>query len=284
MDIFVVAALIAAALLHASWHALIKSNSNQIIAIGGMSVATTLVCGLLLFKASPLSNWAFGIIALSILIHFAYKVALAKLYQNTQLSMAYPLARGLCPVLAVIIAFFALGERPGIIALLGIFCVCAGVCFLVTDGLKKQVTVFVFLLAGFAAATVALYSVIDAYGVRYTGSVFSFTAHLVFWDGLVFIAYALWETQGKALKIWVVEWKNTALTGILGLTSFWIFIWSLSKASVGGVSAIRETSIIFSVLIGAFVLKERITAVRWIGVSTVMIGVMLLAVGKFTNA
>ena len=150
-------------------------------------------------------------------------------------------------------------------------------------GLKKQITTFVFLLAGFAAATVALYSVLDAYGVRFTGSVFSFTVHLVFWDGLVFIAYALLATQGKALKIWAIEWKNTALTGILGLTSFWIFIWSLSKASVGGVSAIRETSIIFSVLISAYILKERITAVRWIGVGAVTIGVVLLAVGKFTN-
>ncbi|MBU3624414.1 DMT family transporter [Polynucleobacter sp. AP-Latsch-80-C2] len=283
MDPLVIAALISAAILHASWHALIKANRNQIIAIGGMNVATTSVCALLLFTASPLSPWAMGIIALSVLIHFAYKVALAHLYQNTHLSLAYPLARGLCPVLAVMIAFFALGEKPGMIALLGILFVCAGVYFLVTDGLKKQVTTFVFLLAGFAAATVALYSVLDAYGVRFTESVFSFTVHLVFWDGLVFIAYALWATQGKALKIWAIEWKNTALTGILGLTSFGIFIWSLSKASVGGVSAIRETSIIFSVLISALILKERITAVRWIGVSTITIGVMLLAVGKFTN-
>jgi len=283
LDPLVITALISAAILHASWHALIKANSNQIIAIGGMNVATTTVCALLLFTASPLSPWAMGIIALSVVIHFAYKVALAHLYQNTELSLAYPLARGLCPVLAVIFAFFALGEKPGIIALLGILFVCAGVCFLVTDGLKKQVTPFVFLLAGFAAATVALYSVLDAYGVRFTGSVFSFTVHLIFWDGLVFIAYALWATQGKALKIWAIEWKNTALTGILGLSSFWIFIWSLSKESVGGVSAIRETSIIFSVLIGAVILKERITAIRWIGVGVVTIGVMLLAVGKFTN-
>jgi len=154
------------------------------------------------------------------------------------------------------------------------------VCFLVTDGLKKHVAVFVLLLAGFAAATVALYSVIDAYGVRYTGSVFSFTIHLVFWDGLVFIGYALWATQGKALKIWCIEWRITALTGILGLTSFWVFIWSLSKASVGGVSAIRETSIIFSVLIGAIILKERITKARWLGVLIVTFGVACLSIGK----
>ena len=284
MDITVILALLGAAVLHASWHALIKANNNQIIAIGGMNVATTLVCGILLFFVESLSLFAMGIIAVSVMIHFGYKVALAHLYQNSELSLAYPLARGLCPVLAVIIAFFALGETPGIIALLGVILICAGVCFLVTDGLQKQVTIYILFVATFAAITVALYSVVDAYGVRYTGSVLSFTVNLVFWDGLVFITYALCATQGSALQIWLNDWKNTALTGALGLISFWIFIWSLSKASVGGVSAIRETSIIFSVLIGAFYFKERITLVRWIGVVAISIGVVLIALGKFSHS
>lgn len=83
--------------------------------------------------------------------------------------------------------YFALGETPGVIAFLGITLVCAGVCFLAADNLKKHVIIALLMLAKFAAATAALYSVIHAYGVRYTDSVFSFTVHLVFWNGLVFI-------------------------------------------------------------------------------------------------
>ena len=283
MDPIVLLVLTAAAILHASWHALIKANADQVIAIGGMNITTTMICGLLLFIAPPLPSLAYGVVAISVLIHFGYKVALARLYRDTQLSLAYPLARGLCPILATLIAFAFLDERPGWVSLFGICIISLGVCFLVTDGLQKKVSAFIFTLAAFAAATVALYSVIDAYGVRIGQSAFSFTTHLVFWDGLVFIAYALYATKGSAIRAWHIDWKNTLLTGILGLTSFAIFIWSLLHAPVGSVTAIREVSIVFSVLIGAIFLKEAISAIRWIGVACISAGVFLIAFGKVGN-
>jgi drug/metabolite transporter (DMT)-like permease len=280
LEPIVLLALTGAAILHASWHALVKANSDQIIAIGGMNITTTMICGLLLISVPPLPLAAYGVVAISVFIHFGYKVALARLYRNTQLSLAYPLARGLCPILATIIAFIFLDEKPGWISLIGICGISLGVCFLVTDGLKKKVGILIFTLAAFAAGTVALYSVIDAYGVRISQNALSFTAHLVFWDGLAFIAYALYKTKGSAMRAWYIDWKITLLTGILGLTSFAIFIWSLLYASVGTVTAIREVSIVFSVLIGAIFLNESISTIRWIGVTFISIGVFLIAFSK----
>jgi len=278
MDLLVVTAVLAAALLHSSWHALVKSSGDQVVALAGMNlVSGTVALALIPFVRVP-DGVVLAIIAFSVLMHVGYKVALAGLYRRVDLSTAYPLARGVTPVLATLIGFVAIGEHPGGWQALGVLAISLGITCLLFDGARMSRTAF--LLAGAAGLAVALYSVIDAYAVRLNGDWLGFTAWLVASDSLVFVGYAF-ATRGRGtLLAWRRGWARVLVSGLLGTVSFGVFIWALSRAPIGPVSALRETSIIFASLIGMLVLREKMTAARVTATSLVVIGAAAIALAR----
>lgn len=273
----VAAAVLAAALLHAAWHALVKSSGDRVVALAGMnlvsgSVALTLVPFVVL-PPGP----ALAVIAVSVLVHGAYKLALATLYTGAELSRAYSMARGITPIVAMILAFALLGDRPGAVALAGILVVSAGVLGLLFEGSAVRLSPAKLAAALGAGTTVAVYSVIDAYGVRLTGDWLSFTVWLVACDSGAFVVYAIATRRREAIRVWRSAWGRTLMSGILGTVSFAVFMWALGRAQVGAVAALRETSIIFAALIGALVLKEPMTPARAAGAALVCAGVAAIS-------
>jgi drug/metabolite transporter (DMT)-like permease len=112
VDPGVAVAVLAAALLHASWQALVKSSGDGVVALAGMNlVSGTLAIALLPFVKLPTPAAAL-VIAFSLLLHSGYKIALAQLYARADLSVGYPLARGLTPIFATAFALLFLGEVP----------------------------------------------------------------------------------------------------------------------------------------------------------------------------
>ena len=280
MDALVAAAVLAASLLHASWHALVKSTADRVVALAGMNVVSTAAALALLPLTSPLPGIAFAIIAGSILLHGAYKLALAGVYVAADLGQAYPLARGMTPIMAATLAIAALGEYPRPLEWTGIGLVCAGLLLLSLEGGRGRLPLRTIGLAACAGLAVAAYSVVDAYGIRMTGDWFSFTVWLVALDGSAFVCYVL-ATRGRtAIRAWKEAPGRTLASGALGVVSFGVFMWALGRAPVGAVAALRETSVLFAAVIGAVALGERATLNRCIAAVAVMSGVGIIALAR----
>lgn len=277
MEGAVAAAVLGAALLHAAWHALVKTSGDRVVALAGVNlVSGAIAVALLPFVALPSAS-AFAVVAVSVPIHGAYKLALATLYSGAELSRAYPLARGVTPIFTALLAALLLGDRPGPAATAGIVAVSLGVLGLLLERGVPPLSAAKIAAALGAGLAVAVYSVVDAFGVRLTGDWLGFTAWLVACDSGLFVSYAIATRRAEALRLWRATWGRTLVSGLLGSVSFGIFLWALGRAQVGAVAALRETSILFAALIGVALLKERMTPVRGVSAALVALGVAALA-------
>ena len=280
MEPFVAFVMLAASLLHASWHALVKSSGDRVVALAGMNVVSATAAWVALPFAGAIPAAAAAVIAGSVLLHFGYKLALARLYEAADLGQAYPLARGVTPLAACAIAFLALGERPSGAGFAGLLLVSAGLLALALEGGTRRARVATLAAALCAGAAVAGYSVVDAYGVRLTGDWFAFTAWLGAADSSAFVLYALATRRYASLEAWGRGWHRVLATGTLGLASFCVFMWALGRAPVALVAALRETSVLFAALIGIAFLGERASAARLGAAVAVGAGVAMIALSR----
>lgn len=280
MDSLVASAVLAASLLHASWHALVKSTGDRVIALAGMNLVSTATAVVLLPFIKPMPVLVYGVICASSLVHAGYKIALAKLYDRADLGQAYPLARGFAPVMAAVLAYTALGESPAALTIGGIVLICGGLMLLGYEGDGGGISPAVLAAAGGAGFAVAIYSVVDAYGIRLAGDWFSFTVWLFIVDGGLFVGYALATRGNVVLRTWRKNVGRTLASGALGVVSFAVFLWALARAPVGPVSALRETSVLFAAIIGAVVLGERATWKRHAAAPLVFAGVAMIALNR----
>lgn len=278
MELPVILALLGAALLHAAWHALIKNSGDQLIGLAGMNMFSTGVALALLPFAGVPEGRVWLILALSVLLHNGYKIGLARLYRHAELSQAYPLARGFCPILATVIAFFVLGESPGAYQLFGIVLISGGILIMRLDEGDSRPGMTLLFTAFLTGLMVAAYTVLDAYGARISGDWLSFLVWLMFLDGLAFVGLisllrgrTLWTTVGR-------EWRLTLVSGFLGVTAFSVFLWALSRGLTGGVSALRETSVLFASLIGIIIYKERYSNRKLAGILCITAGIITFAI------
>lgn len=271
-------ALLGAALLHASWHALIKKSGDQLIGLAGMNVFSAGVAALALpFTAIP-EPLVWKVLLLSVVLHNGYKIGLARIYRYGDLSQAYPLARGFSPILATVIAFFALGEWPTVYQLFGIVLICGGILAMQLDEKAFRPGMALLSAAFLTGLMVAAYTVLDAYGARISGDWLSFLIWLMFLDGLAFVGL-ISLLRGRSLWTTVAtEWRVTLISGFLGVSAFTIFLWALSRGLTGGVAALRETSVLFASMIGILIYKEPWSVRKLIGVLFITLGIITFTI------
>lgn len=284
LDIFLVLALLFAALLHASWNALIKSGGDK-------SLDTALIHSLGLVFALPALLWfglppaaAWPFIAASTLIHIAYYAALAGAYRYGDLGLTYPIMRGAAPLLVALVSSVLLDEPLSGRAWLGVIVLSAGVLLvgLARAGHNAAHAGHRRKALGFAlanAAIIASYTVIDGMGVRAAGNAFSYVAALFLFDGLPYMALVLWRAgprRGEALRYMRARAALAFAGTAASLGSYGIALWAMMHAPVALVAALRETSVIFAALIGTWVLGERFGWARATGTALVVAGVVTL--------
>ena len=277
LDSLTIGLMLIAALLHASWHALVKSGTDQMIVLAGMGLVAAFVAACALpFVATP-STSVWLIIACSVGLHLGYKLGLARSYALGDLGQAYPLARGLVPLFATVIAFLFLGQEPSGFQIAGIFIVSSGILWLAVHSIRRGVDQRIFIAAATAGLAVAAYSTVDAYGVRIAGDWLSFTAWLIFVDsGSFFILIYLVKRDALWADLW--KWRiRTLVSGLFGTMSFSVFIWALSRSPVGPVSALREASVLFATLIGIAFYREPRSWQRVGAAVTIMLGLIVIA-------
>ena len=287
----VVAAVLFGALLHASWNALVKSSTDKTLdtaLIHLLGSVATLPLVLLLGWPKP-EAWPF--IAASVTIHIAYYLLLTGAYKHGDLGLTYPLMRGTAPLLVALSSVAALGEYLSLAGWLGVLAVSAGVLVLGLPGRlvfangdhdaaghQLRNKAIRFALAN--AVIIAIYTVIDAKGARASGNALQYVVTLFLLDGWPFAIIVLWR-RGKAAQPYIRAYARkrwpVALGGaVASLGSYGIALWAMTQAPVATVAALRETSVLFAALLGAWLLKEKFTRRRVLGTLTIVAGVMAL--------
>ena len=277
LDTLTIVLMLAAGLLHASWHSLVKSGGDQILILSGMGVVAcaAALCALPFLPFPTGQVWI--VLAFSVSLHVGYKFALAQSYAFGDLGQAYPLARGLVPLISTAIAFVLLSQSPSRTQVAGIAIVSLGLMWLAVHSIRGGVDRRVFGAALVTGLTVASYSVLDAYGANLAPHWGTFAAWLVVLDTLAFLLL-IRLARGRTLwaALWHFRWRMAA-SGLLRVTSFAVVMWALSRSPVGPVSALRESSVLFATIIGIAFFKEKPSAHRVGAALTIMTGLITIS-------
>lgn len=272
-------AVLLAALLHASWNAMIKGGQDVLLDTASIVAGAGILMSPLLL-AVPLPNAAswpyiFG----SITAHLAYYFLMVNAYRSGDLSLVYPLMRGVAPLITAMLGIIWLRELPAPISWLGMLMISFGVIALALRPADATVLAGHGRAVGFAlanAAVIAAYTIIDGTGARLAGNAWAYIVWLFVLDAIPFSIYML-ITRRRAFVTALVERRRHAfIGGVLSAGAYAISVWAMTKAPVALVASLRETSVLFATLIGARLLKERLTPRRWAGVGAVVIGVVAL--------
>ena len=280
----VLAAVLGAAALHALWNSLVKSASDKFLS----SAVVAIWCGLVAVLAALIlprpASAAFPFIVASAIILIVYFMLVGQLYRNADLSVAYPIMRGLAPLIAAIIALVTLGEAPPPIASLGVALLVVGVLSMGASGLahgRIDRTTVIVALAN--SAVIAIYSVIDGQGARLSGAGSAFAvAYNSGADALTALGYlpiVLFLRGRAAVGAFVGDWRHGLLGGLAAFFGYAIVIWAMTRAPIAAVAALRETSVVFAAIIGVVALGEPFHRQRAIAVLIILAGIILLRFG-----
>ncbi|WP_299067701.1 DMT family transporter [Accumulibacter sp.] len=268
-----------AALLHAGWNCLLKASSDRLLDTVGLAVAGSLLSACLLpflpLPAPASLPW----LGATIIVHVAYFLGLVETYRDNDLSLAYPLMRGIAPVL-VALFMAALGEPLGSRGVLGVALIGIGITLPAWSGLRQPA--FGSRRRWYAAGNgviIAVYTVIDGIGVRLSESAASYTLWLFFLDGWGILAVGLWR-RGGGVAAYLCRRRVPAVAGsLLSVGSYGIVLWAMTVASIPAVAALRESSVVFAALLGHYLLKEPMGPWRLLGALFVALGAVLLRCG-----
>ena len=271
----VVAAVLAAALLHAVWNALLKGRAGDAhVTSTGLSLAWALLAWPLVWVNGPLPLAAWGPLLGSVAVHVVYFSLLTAAYRSGELSLVYPIARGVPPVLVAAGAAL-LGDVPSALAALGVGLVAAGIGLLGPGARAGRRAV---LLALGAAVCTAAYTLLDAGGVR-ASAAGVYGVHLFALQGTCFAGGAL-LLGGRPLARQVWDRRGLSLaTGVLSALGYAAALWAMGQAPVASVAALRETSVVFAAAIGALALGEPFGLRRALATALVVAGALLVRGG-----
>ena len=279
MSTTVFLAVLVAAAMHASWNALLKVRGDRFVAVLLMSFGMGVVAlPLLPFMTIPQgTTWMW--VAMSICLQTGYKYFLTRAYATGDFAVAYPLARGTAPLLTILGTAILLGEAPGPLAIMGIVLLCAGVIMMSLrsrgTGLGGRSVVFALITSGFIAG----YTLTDGIGARSAIDGVSYIVWLFVVDGVVSLLLCLLVRGSRTFPTMRDEWKIVLGGGLLSATAYGVSIWAMTKAPIAAVAALRETSILFAMLLSIFVLGEVIGRRQIAAALIIVAGVLALRLG-----
>ncbi|TDL81548.1 EamA family transporter [Palleronia sediminis] len=277
MEGYVFAAVLFAALMHASWNAIVKIGLDRVSTMLLLTIAQGVIALPLLPVAPRPDPAAWPWIAGSALLHTGYKLLLVRAYAHADLSQAYPLARGTAPVVVALLSVWVLGARFEPAALIGIAAISAGLLAMALGGPREGR--MSGLAIGYALATAGFtvgYTMVDGVGARIAGTAAGFILWAFVLDAAVMVSLAAASRGRAAFTALRPGWRAGTVAGALSLGSYWIAVWAFTQAPIALVAALRETSILFATLISATVLRERVGPGRWAAVASIAGGVVLM--------
>lgn len=269
--------VLCAALIHATWNAVVKADSDRLTLLKVMHTTQLVLSAALIPFVSLPPAVAWPYIAASAVVNIGYMMFLMQAYKSGDLSHAYPLARGAAPLLVAVVSVVFLGQQLSHASQLAILLIGLGITSLSLargmDGLRDlRMIAFALGTGGF----IATYTLLDGLGARAAGSATDYVVWVSLIGSALMIAVVTGLQRGSRPSISRRTWLVGCGAGLASYLSAWTVIWAMTMAPIPLVSALRETSIIFAVAIGVLFLKERLNLARLASIATTLIGTAIL--------
>jgi drug/metabolite transporter (DMT)-like permease len=261
-----------AAALHAFWNLLVAGSRDPVPLTAAM-LATSVV----LFAPAAALTWdvswkAAPYVAASAALELVYFVLLATAYRTYELSLVYPIARGLAPVLVLVVTVAALAFRPGVVQAAGVLVVAGGVALV--RGVRRAADLRGVALAVGVGACIAGYTIVDQEGLEHA-------APLSYFELVACIATALfvaWVIGSRGVApVRAVVGPRAVVAGVAGFVAYLLVLAALERAPAALVAAVRESSILIATVLAAVVLHEHVTRARLTGCVLIVTGVAMIA-------
>ncbi|KAF0171915.1 MAG: DMT family permease [Rhodobacteraceae bacterium] len=275
MSFGILLAVLGSAFLHALWNALIKTGTSRLGAMIILSIGEVPI-GLAVAAFCPLPApevWKWVLMAGC--AHFFYKSFLTYAYDHGDLSRVYPIARGAAPLIVAIFGTVLLADRLTLHEFAGIAILGLGILLMAqgifSNGENRKMLPYAL---GSACAT-ATYTMLDGTGARVAGDAIAYVAWVFVADGLLF---SLGMLTWKGLDVLPRDrkaWGSGLLAAAASYGAYGVSVWAMTKAPIAVVAAVRETSILFAVLIGWLVFGEKMTRGKALAACVIVSGVIL---------
>jgi drug/metabolite transporter (DMT)-like permease len=274
----VVLLVLISALLHATWNAFLHLSEDRIWLLGMMSIPYIVVgaIGVAVLPLPAPAAWPY--IVASAVLESGYCLALIRAYRSGDFGQIYPIARGLSPLLVFAGALVFAHEVLKPLAAAGVALVSLGI---VSLAFRRNMrfsgeSVPFALLTGLFIST---YSVVDGIGARVAGNGLSYVMWVyLLWNVPQFLLIWHWRGGAKGLFIGRAKVLKGMLAGLLALTAYCLIIQAYRYLPIAMVSALRELSSIFAVLIGWLFMREKLTARRIAACALVTLGAVLIRI------
>ncbi len=281
MGVNVFFAVISAALLHAVWNALVKNADDKFLSMTAVVLGhVPIAIAILPFVPSPATaSWPYLIVGIG--LHVGYQLFLLYSYRVGDLTQVYPIARGSAPLLVAGVSVLFLGVQLSSLEILAILLIGAGIMSMSlvrqADGQRNLKAASLALCTGFF---IAGYSLIDGLGARLSGSALGFYGWLTLGNAIVF-SLIMMARKSQVLMDVPVRAKSVFIVGgSASFVAYALVIWAFTQAPIALVTALREISIVFALLIGVFFLKEKLDLAKVFSTLVALCGAILLRFSK----
>ena len=267
-----------AALMHALWSVVLKltgdAKTNITVFMAGSSILA--LAGIPFQSLPSLASLPFLLI--SVFVQVIYMMLVGIVYQKGDVSQSYPVMRGVAPLFVALFSGPILGEKLSIVAWCGVILISSGVLTLALEAVRRsdKIGPSIIPLSLLTAAFIALYTLLDGIGVRLSGAPVSYILWIFFLIGLVKVVFELFndKTRPQFLTHFQRYWSIGLVGGFLSLGSYGLALWTMTKLPVALVAALRESAIVFAVILSYFVLREHVSPPRFIASIIIVFGVI----------
>lgn len=249
--------------------------ASFIVSIGGAVVALPV----LFFTGLP-GIESVPFLAVSTILGATYWLFLGRAYASGEISIVFPLAYGSAPILILLLSGPVFHELLSVTQLAVILLICAGLMLVVLSGADRLTRMNRHVLVNSAAVTsiICAYTICDALAVRKTGNPVAYTVSMYACSGLLVFVYAYNFYRQSLAAAFNANRSAGLLWGALSLVNYSGELWAMTRAPVALVAALRESSILFAVVLAVFWLKEPLKPSRLAGAGVVAFGLMLMRV------
>lgn len=279
MSLTITLLVLLAALLHASWNFLVKQADDKLLSMSAvvMGHLPFALAALLVVPMPGVDAWPY--LLASTVFHTGYQWFLLNAYRFGDLSQVYPLARGVAPLLVTLISVLILGVVLSGTELTAIVMIGLGIISLVMVRVANTGIDFKSIsLALITGCFISGYSITDGLGARVAGTAVGYYALGSIVNAAVWFAYIRLKSPGLMTKLLSRHASLSLLGGGASFTAYSLVVWAFTVAPIALVTAVRETSIIFAMLLGTVLLKERLGWQKVFAVVLTVLGVLVLRI------
>jgi len=254
---------------------MMKNSGDKLLSLTMIRIVGLAFGIVVVITQPPLDFGLFPYLIAASCVHFIYFYCLINAYKFGDFSLVYPISRGLAPLLILIISLVFLNESLSVYELIGTLAICCGVLMLAALNGRADVRPIVFAFG--TASCIASYTIITGIGVRMSESVWVYMGWLELMTGIAVVIFTGIRRKKAMLQYIQGNAVNGLVAGSLSISAFFASVWAISRVPMAPVAALRETSIIFAVLIGVLFMKEAFARSKIIASIIVVAGIILLA-------